>query len=147
MAEILFYHLQSRSLEQSLPGLLEKTLQRKWRALVRVGSPERLAALDNHLWTYAEESFLPHGPRGEGADAPILLDLGDDRPTGANVIFCVDGTGLPGSEGWERVVLMFDGNDPDALAGARASWKEVKARGLTATYWQQDDQGRWAQKA
>ncbi|MGL5139068.1 MAG: DNA polymerase III subunit chi [Beijerinckiaceae bacterium] len=145
--EVLFYHLQSRSLEQSLPALLEKTLQRNWRALVRCGSQERLAALDNHLWTYADESFLPHGPASDRDGAPIQLSLDDARPEGANVIFCVDGAALPSTDGWDRVVLMFDGNDPDALAQARLAWKDMKARGTPMTYWRQDDQGRWSQQA
>jgi DNA polymerase III subunit chi len=145
--EVLFYHLQSRSLEQSLPGLLEKTLQRKWHAVVRVGSPERLAALDDHLWTYADESFLPHGLAVKGEASPITLVLGDERPEGANVIFCVDGAELPKTEGWDRAVLMFDGNDPDAVSRARIAWKDIKDRGWSMTYWQQDSEGRWAQKA
>jgi DNA polymerase III subunit chi len=147
--EVLFYHLQGQSLEQTLPQLLERTLQRGWRAVVRASSTERLKALDDHLWTYAEDSFLPHG-LAEDAQAqafPVVLTLSDQRLNEADVAFAVDGASLPIDGGWARAVLIFDGGDPDALASARQQWRDVKARGLPATYWQQTPEGRWEQKA
>ena len=48
---------------------------------------------------------------------------------------------------YERVVLLFDGEDPDAVAAARERWTEAKAQGFDATYWQSDEQGRWVKKA
>ncbi len=147
--EILFYHLQNSTLEQALPGLLEKTLSRGWKAVVRVSSEERMKALDDHLWTFSDESFLPHGIDADAniAALPIVLSLSDARLNDAEVMFAVDGTDLPQSEGWARAVLMFEGNDPEALDKARAAWKSVKATGHEATYWRQDDSGRWAKMA
>jgi DNA polymerase-3 subunit chi len=147
--EVLFYHLQGRSLEQTLPQLLERTLQRGWKATVRASSPERLKALDDHLWTYADESFLPHGREddAQAADFPIVLTLAGARLNDADVCFAVDGAPLPADGGWTRAVLIFDGGDPDALDAARRQWREIKARGLAATYWQQMPDGRWEQKA
>ena len=60
MTEILFYHLERQPLFQVLPSLLEKTRERGWRAVVRTVDGEQAASLDEHLWTYREESFLPH---------------------------------------------------------------------------------------
>lgn len=147
--EILFYHLQGRSLEQTLPQLLERSLQRGWKAVVRASSPERLKSLDDQLWTYADEAFLPHGVADDAQAAafPIVLTQGAERLNDADVCFAVDGADLPESAGWTRAVLIFDGNDPDATARARQQWKDIKARGLTATYWQQTPEGRWEQKA
>jgi DNA polymerase-3 subunit chi len=144
--EILFYHLQNATLEQTLPSLLEKTLGRGWKAVVRVSSDERLKALDDHLWTCSDEGFLPHGIEGDAlmGDHPIVLTTSDKRINDADVMFAVDGADLPGTAGWTRSVLMFDGNDPDALDRARNAWKEVKASGSEATYWRQDETGRWA---
>jgi DNA polymerase III subunit chi len=147
--EVLFYHLQGQSLEQTLPQLLERTLQRGWKAVVRASSAERLKALDDHLWTFADESFLPHGllDDAQAGRFPIVLALGDTRLNDAEVCFAVDGAELPDSAGWTRTVLIFDGGDADALAAARRQWKDVKAKGLAATYWQQSPEGRWEQKA
>ncbi|MEX0860533.1 MAG: DNA polymerase III subunit chi, partial [Cucumibacter sp.] len=89
MAEILFYHLEYSPLERALPALLEKVVERGWKAVVEVGGAERLEALDTSLWTWAEESFLPHGLAGEEAAArqPIVLTGVADNPNGANVRF------------------------------------------------------------
>jgi DNA polymerase III subunit chi len=146
--EVLFYHLQGQSLEQTLPQLLERSLQKGWKAVVRASSPERLKALDDRLWTYTDESFLPHGlaDDAQAATFPVVLALSDDRYNDADVCFAVDGAELPATGGWTRAVLIFDGGDSDALAKARMQWKDVKARGLAATYWQQTPEGRWEQK-
>ena len=150
MIEVLFYHLQRQPLEAVLPTLLEKSLERGWRAVVRATSDERLAALDDHLWTFSDESFLPHGTDREpdAAEQPVVLTLAKRNPNGAAILFLVEGAPVPAdASDYQRLVLLFDGNDEDALAAAREDWKRVKAAGQEATYWQQDARGRWEKKA
>jgi DNA polymerase-3 subunit chi len=150
VTELLFYHLQRQPLERVLPSLLEKSLERGWRVVVQAGSEERLEALDAHLWTYRDDSFLPHGTwrESDAAEQPILLTVGDDNPNGAVVRFLIDGAPVPAEAGaYERIVLLFDGEDPDAVAAARERWSEAKAGGHAVTYWQTDEQGRWHRKA
>ena len=150
MTELLFYHLQGRGIDSALPALLERSLQRGWRVVVQGGSEERLAALDSLLWTYRDDSFLPHGMATDrdAAEHPVLLTTGDERSNGAQVRFLIDGAVLPpDADVYERLVLMFDGNDEDAVAAARTQWQEGRTRGFAVTYWQQNAQGRWEQKA
>jgi DNA polymerase III subunit chi len=150
VTEVLFYHLQRQPLERVLPTLLEKSLERGWRVVVQASSDERVDALDAHLWTYRDDGFLPHGTlkEAEAAEQPILITSGDDNANGAQVRFLVDGAPFPDDTGaYERVVLLFDGDDPDAVAAARERWTEAKAQGFVATYWQPDEQGRWVKKA
>ena len=150
MTELLFYHLQAQPVERVLPGLLERSLERGWRVVVQLASEERADALDAHLWTYRDDAFLPHGTwrESEAADQPVLLTVSADNPNGANVRFLLDGAPMPGNVAdYERVVLMFDGGDPDAVDAARARWSEAKEQGLAVTYWQPDEQGRWQRKA
>jgi DNA polymerase III subunit chi len=150
MAEMLFYHLQRQPLEKVLPALLEKSLARGWRVVVQAASEERVEALDAHLWTYRDDAFLPHGTDRESEPAlqPVLLTTRDSNPNRAEVRFLIDGVGVPAdAAGYERIVLLFDGDDPDAVAAARARWTEAKAQGFAATYWQSDEEGRWQRKA
>jgi DNA polymerase-3 subunit chi len=150
MTEVLFYHLQRQPLEAVLPTLVAKSLERGWRAVVQAMSEERLAALDDHLWTFSDESFLPHGTERDAhpAEHPVLLTLSDGNRNEATIRFLVEGAPFPADgEAYQRVIVLFDGNDPDALAGAREQWRAVKAAGHDATYWQQDERGRWAKKA
>ena len=150
MTEILFYHLQGQKLEGVLPTLLEKSLERGWKAVVQSSLEERIEALDAHLWTYRDDGFLPHGTwrEPEAAAQPVLLTVNEGNPNGSNVRFLIDGAPLPADiESYQRVVLMFDGEDEEAVAAARAAWTEAKAKGHDATYWQPDAQGRWVKKA
>ena len=149
MTEILFYHLQRHPLERVLPALVEKSLERGWRVVVQAASEERVEALDAHLWIFRDDSFLPHGTwrEAEAAEQPVLLTVHDSNPNGAAVRFLVDGAPVPvDAAGYERIVLLVDGNDPDAVAAARERWSEGKAKGFEVTYWQADENGRWQPK-
>jgi DNA polymerase-3 subunit chi len=148
-AEIYFYHLEQRRLEDVLPGLLERSLERGWRAAVQAASEERVQALDTLLWAYRDESFLPHGTARDGApeQQPVYLTAGEDNPNGAAVRFLVDGTELSDAAGYRRVVFIFDGADATAVARARAAWQSAKDEGHAVSYWQQDEKGRWQRKA
>jgi DNA polymerase-3 subunit chi len=147
MAEILFYHLERSPLERVLPTLLTKVIERGWKAVVEVGGTERMEALDTSLWTYADESFLPHGLASDetAPRQPIVLANDTANPNGANVRFFVDRAVPEAAGDYERLVYLFDGHDPDAVAEARTAWKAL-ADGNEVTYWQQDPSGRWQNK-
>ncbi|MCH9765746.1 MAG: DNA polymerase III subunit chi [Alphaproteobacteria bacterium] len=148
-SEVLFYQLDRQPLEQVLPSLVEKTLERGWRAVIQSGNARRLEALDNALWTYRDDSFLPHGTKADG-DAetqPVYLTTEDDNPNEAGVRFLVDGATISGYDGYIRVVHMFDGRDTDAVQQAREAWRAATDAGCTATYWQQGENGGWQKKA
>ena len=143
-AEIWFYHLERTGLEQVLPELLEKTLARGWRALVRSVDADRLARLDAWLWTYREDSFLPHGLAGETAPErqPILLTGGQDNTNGAQALFVLDEAPADISS-YARCMVVFDGHDEAALARARSYWKTCKTAGLNIAYWKQGESRGW----
>lgn len=149
MTEIRFYHLTRRTLEQTLPTLLEKSLERGWRALVLTASEERAEALSQHLWTFRPDSFLPHGTRKDGhpEHQPVLIAASDDRANQAQVLFLAEGTGSDHLTAYDLVCDLFDGNDPDAVSAARQRWKAMKEAGHGLTYWQQTDSGSWEKKA
>jgi DNA polymerase-3 subunit chi len=148
MTETLFYHLERRSLEDILPGLVEKSLARGWRAAIKTDSSERSDALDSLLWTYDDQSFLAHAQLGDGeaAGQPVLISVEEGNPNSAQIFFYVGGA-LPGD--WKslsdlaRVVLMFDGRDGAALAAARGAWKDATAAGHDVTYWKESPSGKF----
>lgn len=146
MTEMWFYHLQRQPLERVLPALLERSLERGWRVIVQTPSEERIDALDAHLWTYRDDGFLPHGTmrEAERAAQPVLLTTADDNPNGATVRFLIDGAPVPAdAAAYERIVLIFDGEDDEAVALAREQWRGAKADGIESTYFQCDAEGRW----
>ncbi len=148
MTEIRFYHLTRKSLEQALPELLEKCLQRGWRAVVMTGSEDRTAALNHYLWTYSDRAFLPHGTAEDGdADRqPVWLTDRDENPNGANVLFLTDGAGSRHVDGYTLVCELFDGKVEEAVRSARDRWRQYREAGHVLAYWQQSDTGRWEEK-
>ena len=108
-----------------------------------------MEAIDGSLWTYRDDSFLPHGTARDGPPArqPIFLTSGEDNPNGAQVRFLVEGATLGELAGYDRVVHLFDGHDQAAVELARAEWKRARAAGCEVTYWQQADNGRWEKRA
>jgi DNA polymerase-3 subunit chi len=105
--------------------------------------------LDAHLWTFREDSFLPHGTDegGQPDRQPVLLTTSDENLNNATVRFFVDGAEAASIDAYDRIVFMFDGYDQEQLEGARAQWKKLKAEGHALTYWQQTQEGRWEKKA
>ena len=147
MTEIWFYHLQSQPLARALPALIEKGLARSWRVVVQTVDDLRVKALDDLLWTYAAESFLPHGPAREkdAAHQPILVTREGDNPNHAALRIYVEGAEIEtaGQPDYARVILLFDGRNEAELEAARRQWTRLKGEGLALAYWRQTDEGRW----
>ena len=137
--EVNFYHLTKSSLEDALPRLLVKTLQAGERAVVMLGSPERVDALNTHLWAYDQDSFLPHGSArdGEADRQPVWLTHLDENPNGAAFLFVADRARSDRLADYKRCFELFDGRDDTAVADSRERWKAYKAAGHTLAYWQQ----------
>ena len=149
MAEVLFYHLTTHRLERALPALVERTVERSWRAVVRTVSEERAIELSDLLWTFRPDAFVPNAHAGDDLEPepqPVWITVEDDAPNEADVRFVVDSASPPDEVDVERLVLMFDGDDEDAVSAARRHWKTFRDAGHTLTYWQQDEGGRWSKK-
>lgn len=143
-----FYHLEASTLEGVFPGLLEKTLAKGWRALVKL--PEaNIAQLDSFLWTFRDDAFLPHGREDEPQAElqPILLTAELDDAKGFDAVFLIDGQMVEGLDGVSRVMVMINGRSEADVARERQRWKKLKDEGAELSYYQQDSRGRWEKKA
>jgi len=144
-----FYHLTESSVDQTCRMLLEKSLAAGWRVAVRGTDLERLKELDEKLWLGPDEGFLPHGMRGGAYDSaqPVLLttDAADNSP---QCLMSIDGAEISPleTEGKERIFILFDGQDGEAVARARIQWKDMTDAGIASQYWAQEA-GRWVMKA
>lgn len=149
MTQIGFYHLLKLPLEQALPRLLDKAVAAGHRVVVRAASEARVEHLNLQLWTFSEESWLPHGSAadGEAAMQPIWLTQTDENPNNAKVLVICDGAAPASLDGFERCLDLFDGNDPEAVQAARRRWKAWKAAGHALVYYQQGQTGGWEEKS
>lgn len=148
MAEVRFYHLQRQSQEDALPFLISKALENGHRLVVRLKDERQVAQLNERLWTFRPDSFLPHGSAKEGqADRqPVWLTHGNDNPNKADVL--IVGQGAASAFGGEITLCceMLDGGDAEAVQAARERWKAYKEAGHSVTYWLQNDRGGWEKK-
>lgn len=149
MTEIRFYHLQRQSEQQVLPALLGKALSRGHKIIVKCANDNAREKLNEFLWTFNPDSFLPHGsPKdGNGDQQPIWLTSGDDNPNAADVLILSQGAKADKLDDFTLCCEMLDGHDESAVSDARKRWKTYKDEGFDITYWQQNDQGIWEQKA
>jgi len=149
MTEIRFYHLRSRTAEQALPEILQKALGGGRRIVVRCSNEQDVAALNDYLWVFNPDSFIPHGSAKNGfaADQPVWLTAGNDNPNGADTLILTGGARNDGVETFKLCCEMLDGRDEEAVSAARGRWKDYKEKGFTVAYWQQNDKGGWEQKA
>lgn len=149
MAEVWFYHLEREPVEDVLPGLLARGLQRGLRLAVQSPSQEKLKALSERLWGLEDVAFLAHGDAATPMPGlqPIYLSENGGNPNNAAYRFFVDGADPEDLSHLTRASIMFDGNDDAALDKARALWKRCKSEGHAISYWKQDEQGRWKDQA
>ena len=146
--EYWFYHLEASTVEGVLPGLLEKTRQKGWRALVKL--PEsQLAEMDNYLWTYKDDSFLPHGRDDEpmADQQPITLSAEINTAQGHEAVFLLDGADVEDMIGVKRCMIMINGRSEEDVMRERKRWKTLKEAGAALSYYQQNDRGAWEKKA
>ena len=147
--EVWFYHLERTGLDQALPELLQKTLSRGWRALVRTPDPKRVEHLDGWLWSYRDDAFLPHGLADEpqATRQPVLLTAGQDNLNEAQALFLLDDAEPGPLDDYARCIILFDGRDEQLTSAARRRWTTLKGAGHPVSYWRQSDQGRWDKQA
>jgi len=145
VTEVSFYHLLHTPLDRALPKLIQKVLESGARAVIRTGSAERAEALSSVLWTFDQNSFLPHGTARDGnADRqPVWITPDDENPNGADILVLTDGAAAGDIAAWRRCLEMFDGRDDAAVAEARRRWSDYKAADHVLTYWQQTERGGW----
>lgn len=146
--EYWFYHLEAATVEGILPGLLEKTREKGWRALVKLPE-DKLTSMDEFLWTYRDDSFLPHGRDDEplADQQPITLSTSADTAAGHQAVFLLEGAEIGNMEGVERCMIMINGRSESDVNRERKRWKSLKDTDAALAYYQQNERGGWDKKA
>ena len=136
-----FYQLGASPLERVLPAICERVLASGERLLV-VAEEGLVPVLDEQLWTYAKDSFLPHGT-DRAETQPILLSSEPVAANGATNIALADGRWRDEALGFARTFYVFDSG---RLDDARAVWRTLKTNeAAEPRYWKQDERGKWVQ--
>lgn len=144
--QVTFYELITSSLEKTLPKILEKVYESGFKAIVRMENAERLKSIDSAMWTYTTLGFLPHGssidPVEFHAYQPIWLTTGNDNPINATVLV-ITTEEYAMDESYDRVLDIYDGNDPVCVQNARERMDKYQEVGNEVVLWKQTLKGAW----
>jgi DNA polymerase III subunit chi len=104
--------------------------------LVLLTAPSELARLDDALWTFSEQEFLPHVVAGDAlaANTPVVLTASDDveLPHHQILINLTDAT----PRHFARFERMFEivASDDAAAAAGRERYRFYKQRGYPLSH-------------
>ncbi len=143
--DILFYHLTQSTLGDILPTLVERALIRFGKVTIQCVSREQRDAIDMRLWTYSDEAFIGHGTECDQYPnlQPVFLTTGQENPNDSKIRFLIEGAVCSDIEAYQRLVVIFDGQNDEQLNFARVQWKKYKMKNHNLTYWQQTEDRSW----
>ena len=111
--------------------LLEKAHQQKNQAFVLC--PDQLTAehVDEQLWTFREDSFIPHNLIGEGPSQPPPIQIGwEEPPSRHRDILVLLRDSLPANYTQFKRLLVIVRNDEAEKATARDMYKYLRENGV-----------------
>ena len=148
MADIRFYHMEQSTLDQALPSIALKAWQSGKNVLIRVPDKQEASRLNDLLWTFHPNVFLPHGADGDKHPErqPVFLSANDENVNNAEILILTHGCVIEDISSYAMVCEMLDGRVESQVKDARSRWKIYKEAGHDLTYWQQDENGKWAKK-
>ena len=149
LQSIDFYQLLGGQLDELASQLVEKCRAAGKRVVI-YNAPSSSQSQSEQLWTIRDLSFLAHGiDTDEGQEfAPIWIssDVSQNQIK-AEFAILKDGMVPSDLEQFERILVIFDGRDEQALLVARAQWKDFSSSYQDkCRYFAKTEEGRWQQK-
>ena len=109
--------------------LLEKAYQRGHRVFVYCESQKNAEYLDELLWTYKDDSFIPHNLQGEGPEPPPPVQIGyGAEPRGFNDILLNMALSVPPFfSRFRRIMEVVAANDASKEI-SRTHYREYRSK-------------------
>ncbi len=109
--------------------LADKAYRLGHRVFIHTESAEQTRQLDDLLWTFQQNSFVPHAPcDGDQPAAPVMLGHAADPPVAAEVLINLAPDVPLFFSRFERVAELVD-EQPQVRDQARARYSFYKERG------------------
>lgn len=111
--------------------LAEKAWQDGDRVALFCDDPETAEALDEALWAFRPEAFLPHerlGYSDQRPQAPVAVLECEPALANWDTLIIVAASLPATANGFERLALIAS-NDPDSLERARAQYRQLREQG------------------
>lgn len=135
--EITFYVLKDTSPEKRLHTacrIIEKAFQQKHAIYVHTRNQAEAEQLDELLWTFKPESFIPHHLVGDGPTPPPPVRIGwQSIPDEARDLLINLHSEAPAAPQRFRRILEIVGGDEPMREAARQHWRQYQQQGFAIT--------------
>lgn len=135
MTDVDFYTLAQQTLEDRLRfacRLTEKSINAGHQVLLLVDTPEQAQQLDQLLWSFREDAFIPHcllSESNEHPDCRVHISLGDEIGQHHDVLICLS-TQLPPTFSRFKRLLEVVVQEDEVLSYTRKHYKFLQDRGF-----------------
>ena len=145
MTSVAIYELKRTPLLEGLPRLISKIYEAGFRVLIKTPNKDRAPSLNDTLWTFPPQAFLPHGMEGEASseDHPIWITTQETNDNNANLLVTTDGVEHSNMASFAKCVAMFEGQDESVRMNIHSKIAEYQKAGFEVTYWQESETGVW----
>lgn len=127
-----FYLLSSEQPEEKwllACRLLEKAYLKGHRVFVYCNNEEEAHLLDDLLWTFREDAFIPHHLQGEGPEPPPPIQIAFEKePRGFNDILFNLATEIPSFHGKFKRIIEIVSNVESEKEQSRVNYKAYRAK-------------------
>ncbi len=110
--------------------LVEKAYRQNRRVFVHTASEEESVHMDRLLWTYRQDSFIPHGMlhKVDASVTPVLIGHEEDVGQEHDVLINLSNRIPPFFSRFERLAEPLD-RTPDLLTAGRERFRYYRERG------------------
>ena len=150
MTQIIFYSTAPLQVEKTLFALLEKSLEKGNKSLLLFKDKEKCLSINEQLWTYKQNSFLPHISEDDqiydNIDVPVYLSTKNENPFKAELLFSIDGFLPDNIDHFERVIIIIDVNDELLNEIYKNYYLDINKNFEDIVFSKSDDNGKWIEK-
>ena len=150
MTQIIFYSTAPLQVEKTLFALLEKSLEKGNKSLLLFKDKEKCLSINEQLWTYKQNSFLPHISEDDqiydNIDVPVYLSTKNENPFKAELLFSIDGFLPDNIDHFERVIIIIDVNDELLNEKYKNYYLDINKNFEDIVFYKSDDDGKWIEE-
>jgi len=150
VTQIIFYSTAPLQVEKTLFALLEKSLEKGNKSLLLFKDKEKCLSINEQLWTYKQNSFLPHTSEDDqiydNIDVPVYLSTKNENPFKAELLFSIDGFLPDNIDHFERVIIIIDVNDELLNEKYKNYYLDINKNFEDIVFYKSDDNGKWIEK-
>jgi len=138
MKRVDFYILATADARERLKfacRVIDKAFEAEQRVLVCFDRDADATSFDDLLWTYAQDSFVPHellGGESDWEETPVLLSAGAQPRTPPDLVVNL-GTTLPAAAQSAEAVIEVIDSEPARLQQGRARFRQYRDLGVEPT--------------